>query len=273
MRTVILSAGQGRRLLPYTAELPKCLLPVNGKPLIEWQLEALAANGIRDVSVVVGFGADKVREVVAESPVVNVETIYNPLFAEADNLISCWMAREVMDDPFVLLNGDTLFHPRVLGALLARQPAPVSVAVSHKSAYDADDMKVYLEGSTLLRVGKDLPRDLGNGESIGMLAFDEGGAALFRDALDEAARSPGAHRRWYLSVINTLAERQVVGAVPVGADDWAEVDFVQDLHKAQGLVASWHGINRPADLSRAGLDAPRRRRSGTAGVPALAARG
>ncbi len=64
MKVIILSAGQGKRLLPMTATLPKCLLPVQGKTIIEWQIDELHKCGIDQITVVVGYNADKVEELL-----------------------------------------------------------------------------------------------------------------------------------------------------------------------------------------------------------------
>ena len=64
MKAIILSAGQGSRLLPLTQNQPKCLLPINGRSILEWQLNALAANDVNDVTVVTGFHAEEVDKLV-----------------------------------------------------------------------------------------------------------------------------------------------------------------------------------------------------------------
>src|SRR5918993_3428459 len=83
LRAVILCAGQGRRLLPLTEFLPKCLLSIAGRTVLEWQLRALAANGVADVTVVTGFGADAVeRELRRMGPLgAGASTLFNPFFA------------------------------------------------------------------------------------------------------------------------------------------------------------------------------------------------
>ncbi|PKL99248.1 MAG: nucleotidyltransferase, partial [Gammaproteobacteria bacterium HGW-Gammaproteobacteria-7] len=60
MKAILLSAGQGSRLLPLTADRPKCTLEVGDRPVLEWQLNALADNGIDEVVVVTGFRAAQV---------------------------------------------------------------------------------------------------------------------------------------------------------------------------------------------------------------------
>ena len=104
MKAIILSAGQGRRLLPLTERVPKCILPVRGRPLIGRQIDTLARCGIEDVTVVVGFGADSVEARLGElyGP-GRIRTLYNPFFASTDNLVSCWVARVEMQQDFLLL--------------------------------------------------------------------------------------------------------------------------------------------------------------------------
>ena len=172
MKAIILSAGQGRRLLPLTERAPKCMLPVQGRPLIGRQIDALARCGVDDVTVVVGFGAGLVETGLVEhyGP-RRIRTLYNPFFAITDNLVSCWVARAEMENEFLLLNGDTLFAASVLERLLAAPEHPITLAVSCKEQYDDDDMKVIRDGDRLLRVGKKLARDDVNAESIGMMTF------------------------------------------------------------------------------------------------------
>ncbi|MBP8037285.1 MAG: NTP transferase domain-containing protein, partial [Desulfobulbus sp.] len=66
MKVIILSAGQGTRLLPLTADRPKCLIPVQGKTVLEWQIDELHRSGIDDITVVVGYNAPMVEELLAD---------------------------------------------------------------------------------------------------------------------------------------------------------------------------------------------------------------
>jgi choline kinase len=243
VNAVILSAGRGSRLLPLTATRPKCLVPVGGKPILEWQLQTLATCGVARSSIVLGFGAEKVSHFLENEflATMDLRTVFNPLYDVADNLISCWTARAEMGSDFILLNGDTLFEPGVVQRLLASDPSPVTVAISRKNAYDEDDMKVSCHGSTLLRIGKDLPSQETNGESIGMLLFRQDGPELFRDALERSVRHRHAASQYYLSVINDLAARGLVKTASMEGLQWTEVDFLSDLGEATQLVNAWHG--------------------------------
>lgn len=243
MKAIILSAGQGRRLLPLTESIPKCMLTVHDRPLIRWQIDALTQCGIEDITVVVGFGADQLESWLAGLPGLpgpqRVRTLYNPFFASSDNLVSCWVARAEMQEDFLLLNGDTLFEVAVLKKLLAAPPQPVTLAVDAKDRYDDDDMKVIRDGERLVHVGKKLPLDQVNAESIGMMTFRREGPRLFREILERALRNPQALKQWYLSLIDELANSDVVWTQSIEGLGWAEVDSPADLERASRQVASW----------------------------------
>lgn len=241
MKAIVLNAGQGSRLLPLTADRPKCLLSVGGRTLLEWQLTALAEAGVREVVEVVGFGADRVRAVVQSRlvPGLRVRLLENRHYRKSDNLISCWMARNEMTGDFYLLNGDTLFEPAVLKRLRQAAPSTVAVAVDHKDEYDSDDMKVHCRGNRLLAVGKTLPPEQTDAESIGVILFRGDGPRKFRTTLDRIVRHESATRRWYLSAIDEMAREGCVSVVPIDGLQWTEVDYPHDLEKAHALAAAW----------------------------------
>jgi choline kinase len=259
MRAIVLSAGQGKRLLPLTISEPKCLLPVEGERcVLEVQLRAIAACGIPHASVLVGFGADKVEHFLATHPVpgLTVEAVYNPLYATTDNLITCWLASlTLMTEDFLLLNGDTLFEEEALRMVLEGPKCPVTVTINHKADYDDDDMKVTVDPEgRLCSVGKKIPLDQVDGESIGMLLFRESGVPVFRDALERAVRHPESLNHWYLSVVNELAQRMEVRTTAITGLWWQEIDGPADLEAARaGLRSGDDDKGPPPAAARMGL--------------------
>ncbi len=248
MKAIVLSAGQGRRLLPLTATRPKCLIEVCGRSVLEWQLRTLAEAGITAVTVVVGFAADAVERCLIDHCPSGMEAraLFNPLYDRADNLVSCIAARGEMSEDFLLVNGDTLFEPVVVRRLRASRRDPVVVAVGSKAAYDADDMKVICRDGRVTRIGKDLPVGEVGGEAIGVSLFRGAGPRLFGEALGEVAAEPDAHRRWYLSAVDRLAARGLVHAESVDDAGWAEIDYPQDLERASALASTWDIPGAPA---------------------------
>jgi choline kinase len=241
VKAIVLSAGQGSRLLPLTADRPKCLIEIGGRSILEWQVRALGAAGVASVTVVVGFGAaDVERHLRACRPRgMAARALFNPLFDRADNLVSCLAAAADMRDDFLLINGDTLFEPAVVSRLLASPADAVAVAVGRKPFYDADDMKVACRDGRITRIGKDLPDEVVSGEAIGLSLFRGAAPRAFLAALEAVRREPGGHRRWYLSAVDRLAARGLVRAASVDGLGWAEIDYPGDLPRAQALVAGW----------------------------------
>ena len=237
MKAIVLSAGQGKRLLPLTTEKPKCLLMVDDeRTALDVQLGALARSGVERVVVVAGFGADYVERHLECQPVpgIQVEVFYNPFFAMTDNLTTCWLSRQLMDEDFLLLNGDTVFEDRLLQRVLDEPAAAITVTVDHKREYDDDDMKVSLdEDGRLLAIGKTLKSEMVSGESIGMLRFQGAGPKIFRDALERSIRQPGALDAWYLSVINELAQDVPVDTASIRGLWWREIDDRRDLDEVR----------------------------------------
>lgn len=244
MKAIILSAGQGKRLLPLTENSPKCALPVQARSILEWQLGQIAQCDIDEVVVVTGFGARNVEAIIAETQGVPVRSFFNPFFAHSDNLGTCWVAKEEFTGPFVLINGDTLFEAAVLQRLLNRKTDwRVTLATDLKQRYDEDDMKVICEGEQLHRVGKQLESGLVNGESIGMMAFCEDGALLFRDKLQHLMRQDGGTKLWYLSAIDQLAQLGHVGVCSIHGLSWCEIDNHFDLVHAETVVSRWQTVS------------------------------
>lgn len=241
---ILLSAGQGSRLLPLTAERPKCLIEFSGKSLLAWQIETLANCGVNRFDVVTGFMTDMVEaeidRIARARPDLSLNVRFNPFFKVADNLGSCWIARDAMRGDFLILNGDTLISHGIVEMVQAGSEWPIAVTIDVKADYDSDDMKVSRgPDGRLLRIGKTLSADQSNAESIGLLAFRGDGADLFREAVRKAMRTPEGVQHWYLKVIDSLAGSGRVGTVSIEGGDWAEVDFLNDIEAAAALTARW----------------------------------
>jgi len=240
IKAIILSAGQGRRLLPLTENTPKCLLPVSDKPVLAWQIDALLAVGINDITIITGFQVALIEALLqqryANHPKIKI--LFNPFYEVADNLASCWIARAEMDGNFLLLNGDTVIESALLSKVLNSEPAPITLSIDDKDTYDADDMKVQLDTDRWVRqVSKIVPPHQVNAESIGLIYFREQGAHMFRKAVEEALRHPAELKSWYLSIIDRLAKQRLVNSCSIRGFRWCEIDFIEDLARA-GIIFS-----------------------------------
>ena len=104
-KAIIIAAGQGTRLRPVTDEIPKPLVPVNGVRLIDTTIRALRENGIKDIYIVVGYKKEQFYEVYGSES--DIHMIENPRYAEGNNILSAYYAREFLPDSFVI-EGDII---------------------------------------------------------------------------------------------------------------------------------------------------------------------
>ena len=226
--------------MPLTSNMAKCCLPLHGISILEWQLSQIAKCDIDEVIVVTGYAFEMVDTIVNKVTGLNVRTLHNPMYAHTDNLGTCWEAHIEMGEPFVLMNGDTLFEAAILQRLLASDKTyPITLATDTKPHFDLDDMKVITDGERLLKVSKQLNISLVSGESIGLMVFDDAGALAFVEKLEEMMDKADALKLWYLSAIDQLASGGIVGVCPIDGLSWCEVDDASDFAKAANVVTQW----------------------------------
>ena len=244
MKAIILSAGQGSRLGHLTDDRPKCLIEFGGRSLLDRQLDTLAANGVGEALVVTGFRDDQIeaalerRRKAGEGPTVT--TVFNPFYKVADNTGSLYMAREHLAGDCLVWNGDTLVSNALMARVLANRTDGICVTVDRKDGYDDDDMKVVRDDSDgrLRAIGKRIKEGV-NAESIGLLAFRGGGAERFAKAIEREMRTAEGTTVWYLRVIHYMAQEGDVWTLDISGEEWGEVDFPEDVARAEELVSGW----------------------------------
>ena len=123
MRAIIIAAGRGRRLMPTTADAPKCYAEVQGKRMLDWGLKALADNGIDNICFIGGYQIDKVR-----SDYPHFTFRHNADWENNNILASLMYAEDLMSEPFLCTYSDVLFSASVVERLLAN-PADIALSV------------------------------------------------------------------------------------------------------------------------------------------------
>ena len=256
---MILAAGAGRRLRPDTDALPKALLPVDGRvTILDIALRNLAAVGLHDIVIVVGYAAEAVRNRVAgleREHGVRLTLVDNDRAEEWNNAYSLWLAREHFAAGALLVNGDTVHPVSVEKTLLAAgqgsagqgsagpeaaaaAPQPgIVIAVDDIKRLAEEEMKVIIDSDgRLTRITKLMDPALAYGEYIGATLIGASAAAPLAAALEATwRRDPSLY---YEDGFQELTDRGgAIGVANIGEVEWVEVDNHDDLRRAREIAA------------------------------------
>ena len=141
-------------------------------------------------------------------------------------------------------NWPGLVSRELMRRVVSNRAEGICVTIDRKDSYDEDDMKVVEDDGKLKAIGKRLPLEQVNAESIGLLAFRSGGAERFREAIDRAIRTPEGTTIWYLRVIHHIAQSSEVLTFDIQGEEWGEVDFPADVENARELTAKWDAAEK-----------------------------
>jgi choline kinase len=240
---LILAAGAGRRLRPYTDTLPKALVPVDGETTImDISLRNLAAAGLTDVTIVVGYRANAVeeRQAAFESKYgVKISLVHNDKAEEWNNAYSLWLARDHFAQGALMVNGDTVHPVSVEQTLLAQRGPSILLAIDNVKKLAEEEMKtVFGADGQLTKITKLMDPADAFGEYIGANIIEAGAAAELADALQATwERNPDLY---YEDGFQEFAQRGgQVRAATIGSVDWVEVDNHDDLAKARDIACRY----------------------------------
>lgn len=247
MRPVIIAAGRGSRLRNETDELPKTLVQVMGRPMLEWILEAFESAGLkrRDVVFVCGYRAEIIKARYPEFTYVT-----NHDWQNNNILLSLLMAREYLGDGFVSTYGDIVYEGAVVQKLLQ---SPADIALGCDTAWrrryvgrtqhpETDAEKLRADGKRVVELSRTIPSEQADGEFIGVMKLSSRGAAELTRAFDQAERSYAgslfregrSFQKAYL--IDLLSEMLEQGTSMEREDTrggYMEIDTQQDLAMAE----------------------------------------
>jgi choline kinase len=198
MRVIVIGAGRGKRLMPTTADAPKCFAEVAGRRLLDWALAAFDASGLDRICFIGGYQIERVKR---EYP--QFEFRHNPDWEHNNILASLFYAEDLMDEPFICCYSDVLFTPDVIQRLAA-SPADMALGVdtswleryNDRTDHPPDDAeKVIAVNGLVTRIHREIAAGDAHGEYIGVAKFSAVGAARLREHYHRA-RSEYTGRPW-----------------------------------------------------------------------------
>jgi choline kinase len=252
VKAIIIGAGRGARLKHLTEEIPKTLVPILGRPMLDSVLDALAAGGFqrKDVVFVCGYKNELIR---AQYP--DLTYVENRDWPNNNILLSLLHAREHMADGFVSTYADIVYRPSIVADLM-RSTHDVTLAcdtdwrrryVGRSQHPETDAEKLRAEGDRVVEISRHIASERAAGEFIGVMRMTAAGASGFLDAFDAAkARFDGGlfreGRTFQKAYLIDLLQHMIEGGSVMHRVDtpggYMEIDTVEDASLAE---AWWAG--------------------------------
>ncbi|MEV0490654.1 sugar phosphate nucleotidyltransferase [Streptomyces atratus] len=242
---LVLAAGAGRRLRPYTDTLPKALVPVDGeKTVLDLTLANFAEIGLTEAAIVVGYRKEAVYDRKAELEAkygLTLHLVDNDKAEEWNNAYSLWCAREVLKRGVILANGDTVHPVSVEKTLLAARGngQKIILALDTVKNLADEEMKVITDGDKgVQRITKLMDPATATGEYIGVTLIEPEAAEELADALRATfERDPDLY---YEDGYQELVNRGfTVDVAPIGEVTWVEIDNHDDLAKGREIACQY----------------------------------
>src|SRR5262245_61742947 len=233
---VILVAGRAQRLAPLTDKTHKALLPVGGRPILAWMLDALHAAGVRRAVLVVGHCADQVAAEAARTPRdLAIDLVHNPDYAKGSAL-SLYAARAALGGPSLIMDADVVFPREFLVRLLdAREPNAFLIDEGFEDT--GEEVKIYVQRGRVIALGKKVVPPAWDlvGEGIGFLKCGPKAGGRLVHLLEHVIAESDGHAE-YEDALHLLVGEARVAALRVAGLPWTEVDFAVDLDRARTEV-------------------------------------
>ena len=235
---LLLAAGTGSRLYPLTKNAPKCLTRVNGMSILERLVVCLNKKGFKRLVVVTGYLDYCIREYLGSRfGGMEIDYIFSPFYETTNNIYSLWMAREIINEPFLLVESDLVFDASLLDEML--YPDRIAVA----------SMQLWMNGSTVtiddyqqvkgFQTGIAGPFDESRYKTVNIYSFSLSSWHGISERLDQHI-SAGKTNNYYETVFAEMLDEGNLSLKTVSFDSmpWYEIDTLADLAEAEELLSA-----------------------------------
>ena len=227
-----MAAGIGKRLHALNINKPKCLIKIGSTTLIRRSVNLLISKGISDITVIVGYKSDLIRNELNN----DVTYFENPDFLITNSIKSLWYAKDLLEDDVLLLNGDLYYEHDILDYAI-NQTNPV-VMLDDSTRIDKADYRFGFSGNQINRFGKHLTNQETDGEYVGIVRIDQSFIKTFKKTLEEMITA-GKSNIWWEDVLYSFIEKQIpIHYFDVAGTFWSEVDTLQDYNYLQNWFTS-----------------------------------
>ncbi len=248
---LLLAAGTGSRLAPLTDSIPKCLVKVNGISILDRLIDSLQEHNFNRLVVVIGYQGELIRNYLgSEKGGMTITYITSPLYKTTNNIYSLWLAREAINEPFLLVESDLVFEKDMLKNMLP--PDRIAVAkiepwMNGTTVTVNDHMEVDEFHSTILSPDEE------HFKTVNIYSLSLSTWLLVRQCLDQYISSNQV-TGYYETVFADMVKEGCLSFTPVFFENgsWYEIDTITDLRAAEVICAPLQPS--PFDVIAAGKD-------------------
>ncbi len=245
-KAIILAAGIGKRLGELTRNIPKCLLQIDfdKNTLLDLSIKALLDNGVSEIIIVTGFGAEVLKTHIAFKwkNKATFKYIFNEYFKEYNNIYSAYLARSIWDDETILLNSDIIYHPLILKNLIQKtrdgNEQKSFLVTDDSKKLTEESMKVKLNSSGEIKeINKELEIKDSYGEYIGITYLRGAERVKFVESLENNVKNKKLDLYYEDAIAHVLDE---VSVFPFSTSEkqWTEVDNAEDYAIAKEIASN-----------------------------------
>ncbi|ODS31173.1 MAG: glucose-1-phosphate thymidylyltransferase [Candidatus Scalindua rubra] len=232
MKAIILAAGVGKRMSAVTNIIPKCLIKIGEKTLLERYLESLSLLGVKDIVFVVGHFKEKIKEVIKNNHNnFNIKYIENEQYTKG-SILSLWYARNEMNDDILIMDADVLFHKKLLTKLVESKNKNCFL-LDEDCEDTGEEMMLFVRGNKVIGISKVSSYDCDfKGEGVGFLKLSANDCHKLKNTLEQFERK-GKVNVEYEDALHELLPQCAIGFERVGNIPWIEIDFEEDIERAR----------------------------------------
>lgn len=242
-KAIVLAAGVGSRLRPYTDDRPKGMVEVNGKPILEYQFETLKQAGVDEIVVVCGYLKDKIT-----SAMVRLNKIENERWDVTNMVASLYCAKEWLTDDVIISYADIIYQQGVLEQVLA---SDANITVSADKEFlrywqlrlddPLEDVESFAlnEQGCISSIGQKVESlDQIEAQYIGLMRFKGGGLDALNGYLDRLSKTSQFDMMYMTDLLMTMIDEGVCLRPSFHQNDWLEIDSVDDRALAEKILRS-----------------------------------